>query len=141
MDFQMNERQEKLNADYQAVLNRVYRGAVTVSGKFLNNKSVILHECSSCSSEFFGRPLWLINGRQPHSCEETLRETKAKQATKKAKANKSSTGRVIKVTEAMKVEMVQLYKAGESMAAIARKLNLTPQTVSKHLKIAKVELR
>lgn len=132
--------QEELNARYQAILSKVYGGTVTVSGRFLNSKSVVLHNCNNCNKEFWGKPLWLTNGKQPHKCYETLTEGKAPKKVKKPKAKKgnSTPG---KVTEAMRMEMVQLYSAGESLKAIAKKFEVTPPTVKNHLKIAKVELR
>src|SRR4051812_36990938 len=57
------------NREYQTELNQVYGGTVQPVERFANYKSVILHHCSECSTDFYARPGWLlVRSGQKHLC-------------------------------------------------------------------------
>jgi hypothetical protein len=78
----------KENEQYQQQLDAVYgSGMVTPIERFVNQKSILVHHCSKCSNKFYGKPLWLVNGFQPHDCKSigggAFKKNHAKKAKKK----------------------------------------------------------
>ena len=132
----MDDRQTKINADYQETLNTVYSGTITARGKYLNPRAVIQHHCKNCMTNFYARPLWLVNKRQVHECfSAPMEKGKAikKTTPKKATGTKKGNSQPNKVTEEMKLEMIRLYKEGNSMKSISRQFSVTPPTVKRHI--------
>lgn len=129
----VDTRQLKLNADYQAVLNKIYGGEISLRDKFLNSHAVVNHHCKNCMKNFFAKPLWLVNKRQLHECHTamTSRVEKPKKAT--ATVNKKGDSTPNKVNETMRLEMIQLYKEGNSLKSISRQFSVTPPTVKRHV--------
>lgn len=124
----MNVNQSKINIEYREILNKVFGNQITLADKYLNSKAVIKHHCKECKSNFYARPLWLVNNRQTHEC--YARHTKAS----KEIHSKIPIDRTKKVTKAMKLEIVQLYLEGFKISDIRKKLNLAHKTVDYHLK-------
>lgn len=149
----MNVNQSKLNMEYRETLKAVFGNQITLADKFLNSKAVVKHHCKDCGRTFFSRPQWLVSGKDPHSCYASASESpsgqkkakpKAKSKPKKAtpvKATDTVKSKYAgKVTEAMRNEMILLYKAGDSLKGIARKFEVSPLTVKSHIKKAGVKL-
>lgn len=138
----MNMNQTKLNTEYREILNVVFGEEITLSDKYLNPKAVIKHHCKTCMRNFYARPLWLVNKRQLHECYSASTDTvkvKPKSKPKKATPKKAACKKKVdftpnKVTEAMKIEMIQLYKEGNSLKSISRKFSVTPPTVKRHIR-------
>lgn len=132
----MNVDQAGLDATYQGILSELYNGEITVEDRFLNEKAVLIHKCHNCRSTFYGRPLWLINGKQPHKCystEQDARKVKQVRRKKPISTKKGDSTPNNKVTEDMRLAMVTLYKDGNSLKRIGSKIGVTPPTVKKHL--------
>ena len=109
---------------YQISLDKKYGGKIKPKERYLNPRAVLKHYCSNCDRSFDAKPLWLLNGQQPHRC--------FLNSNPGGKAIGGKKKRVI--TDTDKQEMVLLFKKGLTMAKIAEELNTTRQTVSSHLK-------
>lgn len=136
----MNVDQSKLNNEYREILNRVYGGEITLSDKYINPNTVLKHHCKNCKVSFWARPLWLVNKRQPHECHfAAIASQKVKKDNlKKATGTKKGNSTPNKVTDSMKLTMIQQFQQGDSLKAIARRFEVTPQTIKRHLEKAGV---
>jgi len=110
---------------YQISLDKKYGGKIKPKERYLNPRAVLVHYCNECDEKFYAKPLWLVNGQQPHECFLNPR-TLAKESVKKKRS----------ITDTDKQEMVVLFNKGLPMTKIAEELNTTRQTVLSHLKKA-----
>ncbi|CAI8951645.1 exported hypothetical protein [Priestia megaterium] len=54
---------------YQKALNRVYGGSVVPLERYINAKATLIHKCTECNKEFYGKPGWLVTKEnQKHVC-------------------------------------------------------------------------
>lgn len=116
------------NQAYQVQLDTVYGGKVTSIERFINPKSIILHECSECDKEFYSRPQWLLTKEdQRHVCY----------------FSPTPTGKIKKVvrivTDQDITKMCKLAEQGISVAKIAVEIGVSRPTVTKYLKQAGVK--
>jgi hypothetical protein len=61
---------EAENKEYQALLDKRYpEGRIQPIEKYINNHSSILHHCSKCGADFFGKPIYVLGEEhQKHLC-------------------------------------------------------------------------
>lgn len=104
-------------------LDERYHGTVTFNGHYINPHAVLIHKCSECHNQFYAKPLWLVNGVQPHEC------YFHKPATRKPEVKRKVTDDDIEL-------MKELYKQGFSMTKIADQIGVSRPTVTKYLRKA-----
>ncbi|TDL74244.1 helix-turn-helix domain-containing protein [Peribacillus frigoritolerans] len=114
---------ESENVEYQKELNTVYEGTVIAVERYMNRKSTLLHHCTECGVDFYGRPVWLLNGYQPHECYSVFRHS----------ANKIAKSKKKRLTEADTERMILLAEGGMTMTRIAKEYDVTRQTVINRL--------
>jgi len=131
-----NKKHEERNKAYQKALDRVYGGKVIHLVNYTNPRCTILHKCTECGREFFGKPGWLIcKEDQKHVCGvDTAR-------SENRKAKHKQIGVAVKkeskqLNEAERKEICELFKNGVSVYRLTKSFNLSKHMVNKYLKEA-----
>lgn len=116
------------NQAYQTQLDAVYGGKVQPIERFVNQKAIILHECSECFLKFYSRPQWLLTKEdQLHVC-----------YTSSIPSGKNRIYNRI-VTDQDIAKMILLVEQGMSRSKIAIEVGVSRPTVTKYLKQAGVK--
>ncbi|MGM0922860.1 MAG: hypothetical protein ACQEWW_16875 [Bacillota bacterium] len=57
------------NKLYNMALDKQYNGTVTALEKYINQRASLLHHCSNCGIQFYGKPKFMLgNDHQKHIC-------------------------------------------------------------------------
>ncbi|WP_163528810.1 hypothetical protein [Halobacillus ihumii] len=61
---------EAENKEYQALLDKRYpEGRIKPVERYVTQDAIILHHCSKCNQEFYGKPKWMLGAdHQKHIC-------------------------------------------------------------------------
>lgn len=112
---------------YQKALDRVYSGSVVSLERYINAKSTLIHKCTECGKEFYGKPGWIIAKQdQRHVCYvDSVRSVDKKKRKQ--------------IGEAEKVELYELSKAGMSINKLVRHFGISKYMVIKLLKEAGIK--
>ncbi|MFS0621832.1 hypothetical protein [Priestia megaterium] len=122
-----NKKHEERNKAYQKALDKVYKGTVIPLVNYSNAKSILLHKCTGCNKEFYGKPGWLVAKEdQRHVCYFDNGNLKA--------CSKSR-----QISEEEKLELCELAKAGTGISKLARNFGISKYKVNKVLKEAGIK--
>lgn len=109
---------------YQNALDIKYDGQVTAKQSYLNPRAVILHWCSECDTEFYGRPLKMLGeDHERHNCLMPYGDSRGHQFLSISTANNSR-----KKKKKDEVTSERFYEMVIN--------DYTPQEISKELDIA-----
>ncbi|USK27366.1 helix-turn-helix domain-containing protein [Bacillus sp. CMF21] len=111
---------EKENVEYQKELDAVYAGTLVAVERYMNHKSTLLHHCHECKADLYSKPVWLLNGKQPHECYSDGRGSINKIAKPKKK----------RLTEADTERMILLAEGGMTKTKIAKTFGVSRGQVS-----------
>ncbi|MFF2500180.1 helix-turn-helix domain-containing protein [Peribacillus sp. NPDC058075] len=116
------------NRAYQKDLDKRYFGKVQPIERFVNQKAIILHECSECFKRFYSRPKWLLTKEdQRHVCYSSSIPT-------------GDTKRYNRIVTAQDIaKMILLAEQGISRSKIAIEVGVSRPTSIKYLKQAGVK--
>jgi hypothetical protein len=60
---------EEQNKLYKMELDKKYNGTVTALERYINQRATLLHHCSKCNTEFYGKPSFMLGkDHQLHNC-------------------------------------------------------------------------
>lgn len=117
-----NKKHEEKNKAYQKALDKVYGGTVIPLVNYSNAKSTLLHKCTECSKEFYGKPGWLVTKEnQKHVCYVDNGNLKVSSKSRK-------------ISEEEKLELRELFKSGMGISKLARNFGISKYMVTKVLK-------
>ena len=131
-----NKKHEERNKAYQKALDRVYGGKVIHLVNYTNPRCTILHKCTECGREFFGKPGWLIcKEDQMHVCGvDTARSENRK--TKHKQIGRTVKKEVKLIGDSERQEICELFKNGMSVYRLTKSFNLSKHMINKYLKEA-----
>ncbi|EGI2115031.1 hypothetical protein FH832_003099 [Listeria monocytogenes] len=122
-----NKKHEERNKVYQKALDKVYNGTVIPLVNYSNAKSILLHKCTKCNKEFYGKPGWLVTKEdQRHVCYVDNGNLKVSSKSRK-------------ISEEEKLELCELAKAGTGISKLARNFGISKYKVNKVLKEAGIK--
>lgn len=109
---------------YQKALDRVYGGSVVPLESYINAKATLIHKCNECGKEFYGKPGWLVTKEnQKHVCGGGSGNNEINKKRKQ-------------ISEAEKLELYELCKAGMSINNLVKHFGISRYMVTKILKEA-----
>lgn len=122
-----NKKHEERNKMYQKALDKVYNGTVIPLVNYTNAKCTLLHKCTKCNKEFYGKAGWLVSKEdQKHVCYVDNGNLKA--------CSKSR-----KISEEEKLELCELFKSRTGVSKLARNFGISKYKVNKVLKEAGIK--
>ncbi|PFP44840.1 hypothetical protein COK01_26355 [Priestia megaterium] len=132
-----NKKHEERNKAYQKALDKVYGGSVIPLANYANAKCTLLHKCTECNIEFYGKPGWLISKEdQKHVCGvNSLNIIQNYYKNHKPIKSEPKPTR-IELSDKDKQRLCELFKSGVSKAKIARHFDISIYIVNKYLKEA-----
>lgn len=107
---------------YQKALNKVYGGTIVPLERYINAKATLIHKCTECNKEFYGKPGWLVTmSDQRHICYIDNGNLKVSSKSRK-------------ISEDEKLELCKLFKSGMSTSKLSKNFGISKYMVNKVLK-------
>jgi hypothetical protein len=140
---EMEKENITIKAEYQDLLDRFHGGTVKPIEEYLNLQAVLLHYCSECDKEFYGKPAFILTKpNQRHRCHYPYGDNQGNRllyVPKRGQSNshlksKKQRESTRKLTPYQVDQIITEGKKGTSMREIGQRLGVSNSTVYYHLK-------
>jgi len=111
--------------DYEKELKENGKHDIVPVGKYLNNRTVLLHKCNECGKFYYNKPMNEVSNKDGfyHICDY---KAEAKNSNKTKKSNKT-----IKLTEEQRHKILLQHIEGDTLQTIASKTGISKSTIGK----------